>query len=141
MIASGNPAVLTLAEADAELQRAGYIEAWGQGIEKINRECREHGIEPPEYDCSLGGLMVTFHANPAHIREAGSYQGSATTPETTPEKIMALLRAEPTMTRHELARRIGITLDGIRYHLKKLKSAGRIRHVGPTKAGSWEVLR
>src|ERR1019366_155072 len=123
----------------------GYIEAWGRGIEKINRECREHGIEPPEYDCSMGGLMVTFHANPAHIDAAGSYEGTATTPETTlettPEKILAMLRAEPTMTRHELARRIGITLDGIRYHLKKLKTAGRIRHVGPTKAGHWEVLQ
>lgn len=27
--------------------RAGYIESWGRGIEKIHRECREHGIEPP----------------------------------------------------------------------------------------------
>jgi ATP-dependent DNA helicase RecG len=27
--------------------RAGYIESWGRGIQKIQRECREHGIEPP----------------------------------------------------------------------------------------------
>jgi predicted HTH transcriptional regulator len=28
--------------------RAGYIESWGRGIEKINRACREHGISAPE---------------------------------------------------------------------------------------------
>ena len=48
--------------------RAGYIEAWGRGIEKIARECREHGIDPPVYDFGMGGLMLTFHANPDHVR-------------------------------------------------------------------------
>lgn len=61
--------------------------------------------------------------------------------ETTQEHILALLRAEPFFTRRELARRVGIGPDGIRYHLDKLKAAGVIRHLGPTKAGQWEVLR
>ena len=55
--------------------RADYIESWGRGIEKINRECREHGIDPPLYDSSMSGLMLTFQANPEHLleglREAG----------------------------------------------------------------------
>ena len=47
--------------------RAGYIEVWGRGIEKIERECREHGIESPEYDYGMSGLMLTFRANPAQL--------------------------------------------------------------------------
>ena len=47
--------------------RAGYIESWGRGIEKINRECRQHGIEPPLYDTGMSGLMLTFQANPEHL--------------------------------------------------------------------------
>jgi len=31
------------------LFRAGHIESWGRGIEKIEQECRNHGIEPPDY--------------------------------------------------------------------------------------------
>jgi predicted HTH transcriptional regulator len=65
---------------------------------------------------------------------------SRTTPETTLEKILVMLRAEPTMTRHELARRIGITLDGLRYQLRKLKAARRIRHVGPIKAETMKSI-
>lgn len=53
---------------------------------------------------------------------------------------MTLLRKEPTITRKGLAGRIGITSDGIKYHLAKLKKAGRIRHVGPTNKGRWEIL-
>lgn len=53
---------------------------------------------------------------------------------------MNLLRQDPTMTRRILAERIGITPDGIKYHLAKLRDAGRIRHVGPTKKGYWEIM-
>lgn len=35
--------------------RAGYIESWGRGIEKIHRECLAHGIEPPAYDFGRRG--------------------------------------------------------------------------------------
>jgi len=64
-----------------------------------------------------------------------------TTQETTQEKIMELLKVQPTLTRRELAEKIGISADGIKYHLNKLKAEGVIRHEGPTKAGHWKVLK
>ena len=51
------------------LFRAGYIEAWGRGIEKIQRECREYGVPEPTFDHGMSGLMLTFHANPHRLRE------------------------------------------------------------------------
>lgn len=66
--------------------------------------------------------------------------GQKTTQETTQEKILAHLRVTPAMTGVDLAQAIGITADGIKYHLAKLKAAGRIQHHGPTKAGYWEVI-
>ena len=59
---------------------------------------------------------------------------------TAQERILALLKAEPGITRRRLAERLGITPDGVKYHLDKLRTAGVIRHVGATKAGRWEVL-
>ena len=40
-----------------------------------------------------------------------------------------------------LAERVGLTPNGVKYHLTRLREAGVIRHVGPTKAGRWEVLK
>jgi ATP-dependent DNA helicase RecG len=60
---------------------------------------------------------------------------------TTQEQILRLLRIQPSITRKELAEKIGLSTDGIKYHLAKLKSAGVIRHMGPTKSGRWEVLK
>ncbi|NUN14067.1 MAG: putative DNA binding domain-containing protein [Myxococcales bacterium] len=61
--------------------------------------------------------------------------------ETIQDRICRFLRAEPRLTRRELAGRLALTPAGVKYHLDKLRAAGRIRHVGPTKSGFWEVLK
>ncbi|TVQ28989.1 MAG: transcriptional regulator [Spirochaetaceae bacterium] len=40
--------------------RAGYIEAWGRGIEKMLRACREDGVPEPRLQADATGVQVTF---------------------------------------------------------------------------------
>ena len=40
--------------------RAGYIEAWGRGIEKMLRACREYGVPEPLLQADASGVQVTF---------------------------------------------------------------------------------
>jgi Fic family protein len=61
--------------------------------------------------------------------------------ETTQEKIILLLISEPQLTRKQLAQRLSLTADGVKYHLQKLKASGRIEHVGSTKSGYWRVIK
>ena len=58
----------------------------------------------------------------------------------TRQRILELLRDEPKLTRNDLAVRTGITPDGVKYHLARLKKAGLLRRVGSDRAGHWEVL-
>jgi ATP-dependent DNA helicase RecG len=39
-----------------------------------------------------------------------------------------------------LAKEVGITEDGIKWYISKLKTKGRIRRVGSDKGGHWEVI-
>jgi ATP-dependent DNA helicase RecG len=50
------------------------------------------------------------------------------------------MRRQPTITTRELAEALGLSVDGVSYHLKKLRADGQIQHRGPTKSGWWEVL-
>jgi predicted ArsR family transcriptional regulator len=43
------------------------------------------------------------------------------------------------MARRQLSERMGISEDGKKDHMNKLKIADLIRHAGPTKAEQWEV--
>ena len=44
------------------------------------------------------------------------------------------------MTRKQLAERVGLTLEGIKYHMRRLKASGAIVRVGSSRAGHWQVL-
>ena len=133
---------------------AGYIEAWGTGIGRIMRACQEHRLPPPVFDFGMSGLMVTLWADPARVAAARD-QGEGTTQETGPitspmtspiaakeaiqERIVALLRAEPSTTLKALALTLGLSRNGLKYHLGKLKSGGRVRRHGSAKTGLWVV--
>ena len=60
--------------------------------------------------------------------------------QATPDHILRALKANPNLTQKQLAQSFDMTTDGIKYHLKKLKQAGKLRRQGPTKGGYWEVV-
>jgi ATP-dependent DNA helicase RecG len=125
--------------------RAGEIEAWGRGIQHVLEACRDAHTPEPLFRTDPGEISVEFPFSTAYLRgvadlEQPSGAPGGATQETTQEKIVALLRENPRITRKALAQQVGITPDGVKYHLGKLREANRIRHVGPTKKGRWEVL-
>lgn len=42
--------------------RAGYVETWGRGIQKICEACQKHGIPEPKYSVLGGDITVKFVA-------------------------------------------------------------------------------
>ena len=143
-----------------------YIEKMGTGTVDMIRRCAEAGLPEPEFE--VGSGFVTRIWRTGHTigkRRDTTQETSETTQEigdttqetvdshpdttqenggtdrgTTQERLLALLRSDPTLTRDGLAVHLGITPDGVKYHLDKLRRAGRIRHVGPTRKGRWEIL-
>lgn len=62
------------------------------------------------------------------------------TTQKTTQKILDVLKADPTATRKELADLLGLTPDGIKWNIEKLKKEGKLRRIGPDKGGKWEVI-
>jgi Fic family protein len=91
-------------------------------------------------DCS-GFIIYMLNALENALQQA--VLGGVTqekTQENTQEKIIKLLVNEPYLTRNQLAERLAVTPDGVKYHLQKLRMSGRLEHVGPTKSGYWKIL-
>jgi ATP-dependent DNA helicase RecG len=106
--------------------RAGMIESWGRGIEKINRECKLAGVPVPEYRTDVSGLMVKFNAQ-------------TTLTEKTPDQIVASLSADGSLSIAELAKQIGKSTSAVERALRKLRKTGAIERIGPDKGGHWVV--
>ncbi len=62
------------------------------------------------------------------------------TTQKTTQKILKILESNPKATRKELAEKTGLTPDGIKWNLNKLKKEGIIRRIGPDKGGHWEII-
>ena len=56
------------------------------------------------------------------------------------EKILTLLKQDPSFTTRKLAEAIGITPKAIEKQLAKLKAEGLIERDGPDKGGKWKTL-
>ena len=68
-------------------------------------------------------------------------KSGGTTQETTQERILTTIQAKPKITQKELAQSIGLTLNGIKYHIKNMTKLGIIKHEGSTKSGEWIIIR
>ena len=54
--------------------------------------------------------------------------------------VLDLIRKNPSMSRKDIADKLGINESAIQKHLDVLKAKGVIKRVGPDKGGHWEVL-
>lgn len=66
---------------------------------------------------------------------------SKETREKTREKIVKAIVQKPSITANELSEMLGITVKGVEWQLKQLKSQGIIRRIGADRGGFWEVVR
>ncbi|OIN95434.1 MAG: transcriptional regulator, partial [Deltaproteobacteria bacterium CG1_02_45_11] len=144
----------------ALLHRAGYIEKIGTGIKRIEKAVLGHGRGTVSFAFN-GFFSVSFSRVQAvqefPVKELGERLGKTaleiekatqetaqeiekTTQETAQEMILGLIKTNPTITRKGLAEKTGLTPDGVKYHLDKLRKQGVIKHVGATKKGHWEVI-
>ena len=118
--------------------RAGYIEAWGRGIEKIYNECKVAGVPAPEINYEFAGLMITFQAKGEDV----SGKTTRKTTQKTTRKILSILKENPSASRKEIALILGdITEDGVKYQLNKMKKEKILERIGPAKGGYWKIIK
>ena len=130
--------------------RAGLIESWGRGVERILQACKAAKAPVPEFRQEADGMWTVFgfgaqETTPITTQKAPASIGKSTTPITTPidgvEGLLDLLRANPGISQTALAQALGLSRDGIKYHLNKLKRLAAIRRIGPARGGHWKVLK
>lgn len=53
--------------------------------------------------------------------------------------IVSLVQENPRINIEGMAHALGLTPNGVKYHLKQLRKIIHIGHIGPYKAGHWEI--
>lgn len=134
--------------------RAGEIEAWGRGIERIVKACQEGGFSIPEFRCDASGIWTVFKFVYPSLDSAldSALDTSQKTNQKTNQKIdrnltdqqndiIKYLREHPYATQKELCENIpNAALGGIRHNLARLQELGILKRIGGRKLGHWEIV-
>lgn len=125
--------------------RAGYIEHWGRGIQKICDACEELGADLPVFELRGNGLRVHFKALQSALIDqpkAPNRHGGGMNVGLEvglADKIMELIAAAPEMTMDVIAEKLNVTKRTVEREIKKLRESGRIKRVGGKRFGYWEI--
>lgn len=117
--------------------KAGYIDNWGRGIDKVMQACKSQHLPTPHFEHPTGGLLVTLY------KQESSSLPEHTTGKTTgknQQAVLDLITEDPSTTIPQMAKALSLTEDGVRYHLKSLQKAQRLKRVGGKKGGYWQIL-
>ena len=113
-----------VADGSASKARSGSRRDPGDGALHHNRQkTARNGGQPPE-------------------NHQKTVEATRKLPESLPlpDRILAVLRRNPSTSRRALAAALGTTQSTVRYRLDKLRAAGKIERIGPDKGGHWKVL-
>ena len=145
--------------------KAGFIESWGRGIDKICYGFKDKGFAEPEFSHNSGGVLVTLYRKKNEELFAGNEDvklGENENEEVSSEKateneesdlksslksdlksdlkILEMIKNNPCITIPEFCEQTGMSRSGIKKVLGKLKDKNLIRRVGPDKGGHWEII-
>ncbi|MBO4381919.1 MAG: hypothetical protein J5799_03155, partial [Bacteroidales bacterium] len=112
---------------------AGFIEAWGRGIEKMCIACQDYGSPLPSYTLGRYDIMVRFDAAPVVLpfieEERRKYEISRTprhnqvTGKVTGKSatILETIKANPRITVDQLMSLLSMSNAGVRKIMRQLK--------------------
>ncbi len=140
--------------------RMGIIEQWGTGIQRMIQGCREYGVREPEFIDMGDAFRVNFYRSGMETGTEKLKTGTEKletgiqTKETgiekeeiivlsalpdTERKIVGFILENPGITQKQIAENMGMSKNGIRYVMGRLKEKGILMREGATKKGKWIV--
>ena len=122
--------------------RAGEIEAWGRGIERIITACKNDGFSTPEFRYDASGIWTTFKFEyPERVTTQKTIQKTIQKLTEQQQAILVYLNEHPNATRKELCEKIpDATMGGIIHNLSRLQELGLLKRIGGRKQGYWQII-
>ena len=91
----------------------------------------------------VAGIFIADFGRPSFVEAVQeATDKSPATGKTTgkADDLLRLLRGQPEATIPGMAAELGLTEDGVNYHLRKLRQAGKLKRIGGRKKGHWKVV-
>ncbi len=123
--------------------KAGFIETWGRGINKIRQGLKKMGLPEPKIENHVSGTLIIIYRNGGvnGTNDTNNVGNMSETNFTERQRfILYTIKANPFVTGKEMSETLSVTQRTIERDLAAMQKAGIIRHEGKVNAGVWVVL-
>ena len=118
------------------------IESYGSGIRRTKDALEEnHSPEPqflPDNDID-DYTMAVLRINEEFVMIREEEQKKTDLTKEITKEIKQLMKDNPKISADEIAEKLNVKAESVRYRIKLMKKSGEIVRNGSTKAGNWEV--
>ena len=127
--------------------RAGYIESWGRGVQKICDTCADYGIPLPEYIVhpedimlKLSALEITKQQNSKFLKHQSDVLDDVLS-DVLEMKILELLEFNRKIKQGEIAKKLDVSIASVQRAMKRMIEQGKIERKGGKRYGYWIVKK
>ena len=126
--------------------KAGFIETWERGINKIRQGLKKMGLPEPKIENHISGTLIIIYRN-GGVNGTNGTNGTNNVGNMSETKltehqrfILSSIKKNPLITGKEMSETLSVTQRTIERDLAAMQKAGIIRHEGKVNAGVWVVL-
>lgn len=135
--------------------KAGFIESWGRGFEKIKTECEKSNTPLPKIEIQTNGVMVKCNPSKIYMDLLSEMKGKNVQINVHKNvqikdyekltkievKILDVILEDSQITQADIAMRINTTPKTVQRGIASLKDKGIIERIGSNKKGYWNIIK
>ena len=116
----------------ASFRNIGYADQLGSGVRNLFRYSKYYSGQDPEFfEGNIFRIIVPLDGATTQVTQARSIDSE--------QKIVNLLQQNPSASQAEVAAKLGISVNTVKYYIRKLRDLGRLERVGSPQKGKWIV--
>ena len=117
----------------------GYADKLGSGVRNLFKYCKFYsGRDPKLMEGDIFRIIVPLDEDLA-VESATQSATQSTTQSATEETILKLLKKESTLTQREIADRLSMNQNTVKYYIRKMQRNGMIVREGTSRKGEWII--
>jgi len=107
---------------------------------RVRKICQEYGLKEPEFKEIAQGFHVILFKEKNNATKKTDLKTDLKT-DTPDELILTTILEDNKISISKLAQKIGKGITVTKVLIKKLKTKGHIKRIGPAKGGHWEITK
>lgn len=124
--------------------RAGFVESWGTGTQRIEEYCKDYGVPVPEIVNEFNGVSVKCKPSENYLKVLHGHSepvNELANLSKDERNIISLIMENNKITQDEITQKLDLSKSTIKRNIIKLKEKGIIERIGADKNGYWKVLK